>query len=61
MKGGGVSKAVAEDFQNGLCIRDGNGSAQKIIENAPTAFGREPSLTVDKQVHCTVFINIFFM
>ena len=37
-QGGGVSKAVIEDFQNILRILDGNRIAHPIIENQQTAF-----------------------
>ena len=39
-EGGGVAKAVIEDFQNILRILDGNGIAHLIIEDQQTTFGQ---------------------
>ena len=36
-QGGGVAKAVIQDFEDILCILDGNGIAHPIIENEQTA------------------------
>ncbi len=39
-EGGGVAKAVIEDFQNILCILDGDGIPHPIIEDQQAAAGQ---------------------